>query len=56
VSIASVIQKARHAQEGVPIVMMTHEAREGDLRAALAGIDRLDVVSAQTICLRVEEP
>lgn len=56
VSIASVIQKARHAQEGVPIVMLTHEAREGDLKTALAGIDRLDVVSAQTICLRVEEP
>lgn len=56
VSIASVIQKTRHEQEAVPIVMMTHEAREGDLRAALAGIDRLDVVSAPTICLRVEEP
>ncbi len=56
VSIASVIQKARHEQEAVPIVMMTHEAREGDLRAALAGIDRLDVVSRETICLRVEEP
>ncbi|MCI0372034.1 MAG: homoserine dehydrogenase, partial [candidate division NC10 bacterium] len=56
VSIASVIQKARHEQEAVPIVMMTHEAREGDMRAALAGIDCLDVVSAKTICLRVEEP
>jgi homoserine dehydrogenase len=56
VSIASVIQKTRNEQEAVPIVMMTHEAREGDLRAALAGIDCLDVVSAKTICLRVEEP
>jgi len=55
VSIASVIQKARHAEEAVPIVMMSHEAREGDLRAALAGIDRLDVVSRATVCLRVEE-
>ncbi|MGH7408871.1 MAG: homoserine dehydrogenase [Candidatus Methylomirabilales bacterium] len=55
VSIASVIQKARHEQEAVPIVMMTHEAREGDLKTALAAIDRLDVVSAKTICLRVEE-
>ena len=55
VSIASVIQKARHEQEAVPIVMMTHEAREGDLRAALAGIDRLGVVRAPSICLRVEE-
>jgi hypothetical protein len=34
--------------------MMTHEARERDLRAAIAGIDRLPVVAQGTTMIRVE--
>jgi hypothetical protein len=34
--------------------MMTHEARERDLRTALEEIDRLPVVAARTVMLRVE--
>jgi homoserine dehydrogenase len=56
ISIASVIQKGRHARASVPVVMMTHEALEGAMRKALAEIDALDVVSGKTVCLRVEEP
>ena len=55
ISIASVLQKGRHAKESVPVVMMTHEAVEGDMRRALAHIDRLEVVTGKTVCLRVEE-
>ncbi|MFQ5881605.1 MAG: homoserine dehydrogenase [Candidatus Methylomirabilales bacterium] len=55
ISIASVIQKGRHARESVPVVMMTHEALEGAMRKALAEIDRLDAVTGKTVCLRVEE-
>jgi homoserine dehydrogenase len=55
ISIASVIQKGRHARASVPVVMMTHEAVEGGMRRALAEIDALDVVSRSTVCLRVEE-
>lgn len=55
ISIASVIQKGRHARASVPVVMMTHEAVEGAMRRALAEIDALDVVSRRTVCLRVEE-
>ncbi len=54
ISIASVIQKERAAREAVPVVMMTHEAREKDMRAALAAIDRLPVVAAPTMMIRVE--
>ncbi len=54
ISIASVIQKGRREQSAVPVVMMTHEALEGDMRKALAEIDRLDVVTGRTVCLRVE--
>ena len=54
ISIASVIQKGRHEQSAVPIVMMTHEAVEGDMQRSLKAIDHLDVVSRETVCLRVE--
>ncbi len=55
ISIASVIQKGRHAQASVPVVMMTHEAVEGAMQKALGGIKALDAVTGKTICLRVEE-
>jgi homoserine dehydrogenase len=55
ISIASVIQKGRHAQASVPVVMMTHEAVEGAMRKALDEIDSIDVVTGKTVCLRVEE-
>ena len=35
ISIASVIQKGRQEQSAVPIVMMTHEAVEGDMQRSL---------------------
>ncbi len=54
ISIASVIQKGRGAPAAVPVVFMTHEAVEGDMRKALKGIDHLDMVTQQTTCLRVE--
>jgi homoserine dehydrogenase len=54
ISIANVIQKGRAAREAVPVVMLTHEARERDMRAALATIDRLPDVSTATTMIRVE--
>jgi homoserine dehydrogenase len=54
ISILSLLQKGRDAAEAVPIVMMTHEARERDMRAALAAIDRLPVVATRTTMIRVE--
>jgi hypothetical protein len=35
-------------------VMMTHEAREKDMRRALAAIDRLADVASATTMIRVE--
>jgi homoserine dehydrogenase len=54
ISIVSVIQKGRATGEAVPVVMMTHEAQERDMRTALAAIDRLRVVSSPTTMIRVE--
>jgi homoserine dehydrogenase len=54
ISLVSVLQKVRASHEAVPVVMMTHEARERDMRAALAAIDKLPVVPARTTMIRVE--
>jgi len=55
ISIISVLQKGRATAEAVPVVMMTHEASEHEMRAALAAIDRLPVVAARTTMIRVED-
>ena len=54
ISIANVIQKGRAKREAVPVVMLTHEARERDMRRALTAIDRLDDVASATMMIRVE--
>jgi len=55
ISIAAVIQKKREAHTAVPVVMLTHEARERDVQESLELIDRLDVVAAKTVVFRVEK-
>lgn len=54
ISIASVIQKERKEGGDVPLVMMTHEAVERNVKSALQEIDRLPVVSGKTVMIRVE--
>ncbi len=54
ISIANVIQKGRGTREAIPVVMMTHEARERGMRVALAAIDRLPDVALPTTMIRVE--
>lgn len=54
ISIAAVIQKGRRIGESVPLVILTHRAREGDVQNAIRKIDRLDVVSGGTTMIRVE--
>ncbi len=54
ISIASVMQKKREALGSVPVVMLTHEARERDVRKSLQIIDKLDVVTEKTVLFRVE--
>jgi len=55
ISIASVIQKGRETHGSVPVVMLTHEAREDDVRKSLELIDKLDVVTEKTVLFRVEK-
>ena len=55
ISIASVIQKERSDGGNVPLVMMTHEAVERNVKSALEEINRLQAVSEKTTMIRVEE-
>ncbi|MBN1419044.1 MAG: homoserine dehydrogenase [Planctomycetes bacterium] len=62
VSLSSVIQKEPDPEtpqeEGsaiVPVVFVTHETKEGNLRSALAIIDRLPFMRDETVVLRIEE-
>jgi len=55
ISIAAVMQKGRQIEGAVPIVMLTHEALESNVRNALTEIDRLDVVLGPPRLIRVED-
>ena len=55
ISISSVIQKGRGEKGGVPLVVMTHSAKEKDIQKALSEIDRLDVVLDKSVLIRVED-
>ena len=52
VSIEQVVQDTKSA-DPVSVVVLTHEAREGDMRAALAEIDKLNVVKAGARIIRI---
>ncbi|MDH3686179.1 MAG: homoserine dehydrogenase, partial [Myxococcales bacterium] len=55
VSLASVIQQRSEGGDGVPVVVLTHPAVEGAVRAALAEIDDMPEVLAPTRLVRIEE-
>jgi homoserine dehydrogenase len=55
ISIKSVQQKGRQSEGAVPIVMMTHQAREADIKAALSDISALDIVSDPPVLIRIED-
>jgi len=55
ISISAVIQKGRKIKGTVPIVMMTHEAKERNVRRALREIDRLNIILGKTMLIRVED-
>ena len=54
ISISSVIQKGRKQESAVPIFIVTHHAKEKDMRAALEETDRLPVVLDRTRMIRIE--
>lgn len=56
VSIEQIVQEGEPQEGGAPVdvVMVTHRAREGDVRAALAEIERASVLLSPARLLRIE--
>jgi homoserine dehydrogenase len=57
ISIRSVLQHeplaSSQAAAGVPVVITTHQAVEGNVRAALGEVDALSVIKAPSVCLGI---
>lgn len=55
ISIKSMIQHGEKSGDAATVIIVTHTAREGDIRNALAEIKKLDVNKQEPFLLRVEE-
>ncbi len=55
ISILSVHQKESHHTQSVPVIILTYEALEKNLRRALKIIDSQKEVSQKTVVIRVEK-
>ena len=56
ISISACMQHESESVESVPVVIMTHRVRQGDIESALKEIERLKVVKAAPICIAVITP
>jgi homoserine dehydrogenase len=54
VSLESMLQHGRAPGESVPIVLVTHDARESQMRLAMDRIERLDTVLERPSLIRIE--
>ena len=53
ISLSAVLQHEANDGHTVPVVITTHIAREGSIRAALKEIDKLSAIHPPTVCLRI---
>jgi homoserine dehydrogenase len=53
ISLSAILQHEANDGHIVPVVITTHIAREGALRAALKEIDELTAIQKPTVCLRI---
>jgi homoserine dehydrogenase len=55
ISIASVMQKARNKVRAVPIIMLTHQAKESDLSNAIKEIDKQRIIMNRSVVIKMEK-
>ncbi|MFP4686585.1 MAG: homoserine dehydrogenase [bacterium] len=55
ISIETVIQHGRSADQEVPVILTTHRAREGNMRRAIEEIKKLPVIGDRPAVVRIEE-
>jgi homoserine dehydrogenase len=53
ISLSAVLQHEADAGQFVPVVITTHQARQGDVTAALAQVQSLDVIEGEPVMLRI---
>ena len=53
ISISAITQHESKAAQAVPVVVMTHEAKDGSVAAAIGAIDKLKTITAPTVRIRV---
>ena len=54
ISISDVIQRERSAGKVVPLILLTHDAHEQEVRNAIKAIDHLNVVRGKSQLIRIE--
>ena len=54
ISIKTVHQKSRRINNKVPVVMLTHMARESNMKKALSLIKQMDFIDSEPILIRIE--
>lgn len=55
ISLASVMQKEGFPEKGLPLIILTHTAIEGNLRSALSRIEAMPFIKSPTQVIRIEE-
>jgi len=55
ISIASVIQKEESPEKAVPVLMLTHTAKEDSVQKAVAAVNRLNVIRKPAVLIRLSE-
>jgi homoserine dehydrogenase len=53
ISLSAILQHEANDGHLVPVVITTHQAKEGSVQAALKAIDKLKEIQAPTVCLRI---
>jgi len=56
ISLSAVLQREANASQFVPVVITTHQAREGDVQKALVEIDKIKSLRPPAVCLRIIDP
>lgn len=54
ISISSLVQEAKKRRREVPVVILTHQAQEKNIKKALREIDKLSVSSGKSSIIRIE--
>jgi len=53
ISLSAISQHESNVGQFVPLVIVTHQARQGALQAALKDIEKLNVIDGRPVCIRI---